>query len=85
MGSSARCYLIPRPGHAEQTTNAERGQLLEGRGREVERRLGTASAAIGDGDSDRLALVVGGELSATDRVVVRVAASVTRVSVKEEF
>jgi len=64
-----------------ETAHGEFSELLERRRAEVEVRRLAAGAAVGDGDSDRLALVRGSDLLVADGVVVRVAASVARVVV----
>jgi len=58
------------------------GNLVEGRGREVEISQGTASTTVRDSDNDGLALVGCSDLFATQGILVGVAAFVTRVCVE---
>ena len=79
-GDEKAC-LDPLPLNAVETADRLVGELGEGAGGEVEVEHGTAGAAVDSHDLDGLALVGSPDHPLADRVVVGVAASVTRVLV----
>jgi len=71
------------PREIVNTTDSRIGERVEGCGTEIERTVCTSGATIGEGDSDRLALVLDRNLAAAKTIVIGVPAVVSGECVKK--